>query len=611
MIRLNKIATAFCGLALGLLALSGCEGADTYNIDSPDWISEKIDSINAAKNAGNEEQWTDLNEDVYTIGNTDFTSGWWSAFSKYYQIPDGKVWHAVFNLSINPNDNTYYKNFALIVTNDVDRGGTGYQEYGAFRYDYTNDSTTYNSQWGNYLWFKYANSTQAMSPVDNKDAGLQQLGGQVKLSVDRTSPDTFKIKITNGAVTKTLTEPIHLPNLNADATNNNIRCFLAVEGSYINFLSSNIEPIGGYTSAADKQPLSMVLHNVPDEVQLKANLDTAMAGVSATVTFEEGVTKEIPADQLYFVSAPDLTTEGQKSLVVVYDKTFKGEAAARPVSATATFNVSDMPTALTVKTNPTHRRYYFYTSAATQGLENRTLSFDPAGLEVEGTFPDGSTRAIDNSKLTFSSVPATVGSHDVKISRGNASTTVRVRVEESQSSFATPSPTILGAEDNTTGWWGAHLDNDIQVPKGETRELSFTNYAGAANWNNWVVVLRNAAKAEYGVLRADNFGWGNGYSTARLSGGQADWATWLAAMNGAKVNVFVTNCGNGTADVQAIMQGTDGNTYIQYYLGVSTVDPADLYVDFTVDSDHLVFSNQPLFGKKHYAAKRGYRYHRR
>lgn len=608
MFHLKNIATAFCGLTLGLLALSGCEGADTYDLETPDWLSQKIDSINAAKNSGNEETWTDLNEDVYTIGNTDFSTGWWQSFSKYYQIPDGKVWHAVFNLNINPDEELYYKNFALVVTNDVDRGATGYKEYGAFRYDFTNDST-FNSQWGDYLWFKYASCNNPMSPdASQKDAAnLQKLGGQVMLSVDRTNPDTFKIKITNGTVTKTLVEPISLPNFNSDPSDNNIRCFIVPEGSFINFLSSNIKPIGGYTSAADKQPLSMVLHNVPDEVQLNDTLDKAMAGVSATVTFEEGVTKEIPAAQLYFVSAPDMTTEGVKNLVVVYDKTFKGEAAARPVSATATFMVSDMPVELSVKSAPTNRRYYFYQSAATAGIANRTMAFNPAGLVVEGRFPDGSVRTIDNSKLTFADVPAEPGIHDVTITRGQVSTKTRVRVAESPVTFVMPSPAVLGAEDNSSLFFSAHFDNDVQVPAGETREFSFTNYCGVKNWNNWLVVLRNAAKAEYAVLRADNWGWGNGYGTARNSGGQANWDTWLAAMNGAKVNVFVTNCGNGTADVQAVMHGTDGNTYIQYYLGISTVDPSDLFVDFTVDNDHLVFSNSPLFAKRHYASSHSYR----
>ena len=223
-------------------------------------------------------------------------------------------------------------------------------------------------------------------------------------------------------------------------------------------------------------------------------------------------------------------------------------------------------------------------------------------MVVTGTFPDGTTATIDNSKLTFSAVPASEGTHAVTISRGNAKTTVNVKVSPSTATLVTPSPTTLGAADNSTIWWGAHLDNDVNVPIEETRHFVFTNYAGANNWNNWVVVLRNAAKAEYAVVRSDNYGWGNGYSTALLSGGQADWVTWLAAMNGAKVDVFVTNVGNGTADVQAVMHGTDSKTYTQYYLGISTVDPSDLNVDFTVDNCHLVFGSSSA--KRHYVHRR-------
>ena len=131
----------------------------------------------------------------------------------------------------------------------------------------------------------------------------------------------------------------------------------------------------------------------------------------------------------------------------------------------------------------------------------------------------------------------------------------------------------------------------MKVPAGETRSFSFTNYTdGLNNWDNFVTILRKADnKTEYGMVRADNYGRGNGYDACHHDGtAGANWASWLAAMNGAKVTVYVTNCNNGTADVQAIMKGTDGKTYTQYYLGINTVDPADLYVAFTADHCHLV-----------------------
>ena len=119
----------------------------------------------------------------------------------------------------------------------------------------------------------------------------------------------------------------------------------------------------------------------------------------------------------------------------------------------------------------------------------------------------------------------------------------------------------------------------------------------AGNWNNFVTILRNSANKEYAVVRSDNYGWGDGYAASRNSGGQADWASWLAAMNGANVTVYVTNCNNGTADVQAVMKGTNGNTYVQYYLGVSTVDVNDLCFAFTIDSCHLVFKTSLVSSK--------------
>lgn len=584
----KHIAKALCMTALGVMALTGCEGADQYGIDSPDWIKDKIDSINNAKQP-HEEVLEGMQEDVYTIGKTDFSSGFWTAFSKYYVIGENQKWNAQFNLNINPDDNTYYKNFALIVTNDYDRGATDYKEYGAIRFDATGDSVKYNSQWGN-LFFKYTNSSLLLDPQDNKDANVQKLGGKVTLTVDRSRKDSFVVKMTNGAVTKTYTQPYALNSTNADASNTNIRCFIAVEGSYIDFLSTNIVPIGGLTSAEDKQPLSMTLNNVPDEVDLGTSLDDAMQNVSAEVTYEEGVKKTIPASELYFSAINDMNVAGEKTLTVIYNKTFKGEASAKPIVAYKTFKVVQQIASIKITKQPTRTTYYFYKTAATEAMGDRTMAFDPTGMEVTATYKNGETGVLDNSKLKFSAVAASAGKKAVTISTANGKEAkTMVTVKESASSAAAFTPSLVGLKDNTTAWWTVFSD-DVKVPAGETRSFSFTNYTdGKNNWDNFVTILRNADKKEYGVVRADNYGWGNGYDACQHDAtGAADWAGWLAAMNGAKVTVYVTNCNNGTADVQAVMKGTDGKTYTLYYLGINTVDPANLYVAFTADHCHLV-----------------------
>ena len=602
--RLNKLASVFCVAAMALTAMTGCEGSDMFSVNSPDWLSEKIDSIEKA-NQSTEEVLVGMNEDVYTVGNTDFSSAFFTSFSKYYQVDDNQKWNAVFNLNINPSATNTYKNFALYITNDVDRGGTGYAEYGVIRFD---NQPSGNSEWGDHIDRKYVQSNLTFET--DKDKGVDKLGGKVTLTVDRSRVDTFLVKITNGTVTKTYTQPYKIGNLNADASNSKIRCFLVPEGSYIDFMQSNVEPIGGYTSAQDKAPVSMVLNNVPAEVDENTPLEKAMENVSATVTFEEGITKVIPAKELYFSAINDMNVSGTKNLIVIYNKTFKGENASTPIVAQKTFEVVPAIKALHIVSAPTRLTYKYYEAAGITNPASAVFPVDTKGLTVQATYLNGVTRDITLDKLVISAVPMKAGKQAVTVTAKNGvKTTFDVTVEKHAATFVTPSPAILGAEDCTTGWWGAHLDADVKVPAGETRAFSFTNLGGAANWNNYVVVLRNAALAEYVVVRSDNYGWTGdnsgpyGWKNCTAgSTGAADWATWLAGMNGAKVVVYVTNNNNGTADGLAITTGTDGKVNTQYYYGIDGVDANDLFVDFTVDSSCLKFDTAASARK--YSARR-------
>ena len=573
-----------CSAALGLLVLTGCEGADLYGVTSPNWISEKIDSIENAKK-GDVEVLEGMEEDVYTVGATDFSTGWWAQFSKYYVIPDGKKFHLQFNLNINPSATNTYKNFAMIITNDVDRGGEGYAEYGAIRYD---NQPSGNSEWGDHIDRSCVESNLTFST--DTDAGVEKLGGKVTLTVDRSDPNAFSVKMDNGVVTKTYKQKTPLANLNADPANTNIRIFLVPEGSYLNFLAANVEPIGGYTSAQDKNPVSMVLNNIPAKVEAGTSLEDAVAGVSATVTFEEGVVKEIPAAELYFSAINDMDVPGDKQLIVIYNKTFKGENSAVPVVATATLKVVPAIASIEVTGMPVQTDYVVYTSEKTASLG---FAVNTTGLEVTATYVNGDQAVLGANEIQIGSIKAQEGEQNVYIySENGKRTSLKVNVTEVRKAVdVCPDPNIVGAEDNSTGWWGAHAQ-DINVPAGETRAWYFTNYgSGASNWNNWVAVLRGAELNEYAVVRADNYGWGVGYEgnpDLVTSGGQLDWAIWNAAINGGKVAVYVQNYGNGFADLTAVMKGTNGQTYLQYYKNI-IVTADDLNVSFTVDSSHLVF----------------------
>ena len=574
----NKIALACCSAAFGLFALTGCEGGEIFEVNAPDWISDKVQEI--------EDENSQNDEDIYTFGQTDYSSGWWTDFSKYYVIPDGRIFTAEFELHINPNATNTYKNFALVLTNDVDRGGEGYKEYGVIRFD---TQPSGNSEWGDYIDRSYIQSTLVFET--DTDEGIEKLGGKVTLTVDRTINDFFVVTMTNGVVTKTYEQPYELENLNAEESNTNIRCFLVVEGSYIDFLSSKIGTTGGSISE-DKNPESMELQDVPQYVNVGTSLEEAMAGVTAVVTFED-VTKTVAASELSFYAIPDMNTPGQKTLVAAYNKTFRGENCDKPVMANAKFEVVESIESIEVTIQPSHTTYYYYTTKATETLTDRTLAFDPTGMVVTAT-ANGKQRVLDNSELTFSAIPTTAGTHKVTITAGEGITAeVSITVQESQVSPVSYTGTV-GATDNSTGFLQAYSDN-FKVNVGETKSVNFTNYSNlSGNWNNFIVALRKNDNSLYYWLRADNYGKNAADVEIPFphSGTQwvnQTWEEWLQSMDGAKVKVYVTNCGNGTADVQIEMIGNDNQLDTQYYLGANEIDPDDLYFALSVDGCHLVF----------------------
>ena len=648
---LNSFAPIFCAAVMGLSVMTSCEGGDLYNILAPDWISARADSIANSKNQG-EEELEGMMEDVYTVGAVDFSSGWWAVFSKYYQIPENGVWNAQFNLNINPSAPNTYKNFALIITNDVDRGGEGYQEYGAIRFDTQPAANNNgNSEWGAYIDRSLVESNLVFG--SDTDEGVQKFGGKVTLTIDRSNGGLF-VRITNGTVTKTYKQTAALPNLNTDPANNTIRAFLVPEGSYINFLATNIEPIGGCTSAEDKQPLSMTLSGVPSEVLVGTELSEAMANVTALVEFEQGVSKTVTAEELIFRAIPNYEELGQKTLVVLYNKTFKGANCDEPIIASKTFSVVKelsaftqtvvVPTPTTlgaldcstpwwsvhtdnIKVEPKETKVVNFTnySSGENNWNNFVIVLNKASLAEYAVVradnygwgdgyaactPSGGPAdwdawraAMNGAKVTAYITNNGDGTADVKaVMIGNDGVTY----EQEYKGINTVNPddfyfrftvdgsclvfdTELGAPDCSTGWWQVFTPN-VKVRAHQICTVNFTNYtSGVSNWNNFVLILNRADLSEYAVVRADNYGWGDGYNACKPSGGQADWGAWLSAMNGAKVTMQIVNNGDGTADVKTVMHGTDGVDYIQDYIGINTIDPDNFYFRFTVDSSYLVF----------------------
>lgn len=570
--HLNKLASVFCMAAMGLTALTGCEGSDMFSVNGPDWLSEKIDSIaNSNKDAVPTISPT-------TLGATDNSDAWWTShLDADIKIESNKSYSTTFTNYTSGGNN--WNNY-VVVLRKADK-----TEYCCLRSD--------DYCWGDAIGG--ANGpliTHSNSASGDWGAWLAQMNGaKVTVTVtnygDNTADVVAEVTGTEGLTStqKYLGIPVESSDLYLDFT---------TDGCHYVFDKAEMD----VADVKDQQPESMELIDVPAEVDKGTSVKDFTSTLKAKVTYADGAVKEVTASDLEFVVVPDMETVGEKYVVATLKKTLLGKTADKTISANAKFSVVAGIKSITVTKAPEHTNYYFFNSSALEGVDH-TLAFDPTGMEVTAKYVEGEDAVLENSKLTFSRIPATPGKHEVTITTENGRTaTVEVNVAESAVKAVTPSPVSLGAEDCSTAWWTEFTEN-MKIPAGETFEFNFTNYtSGANNYNNYVVILRKADLAEYAVVRADNYGWGNGYAACTPIGTQGDWATWLATMNGAKVKLFVTNCNNGTADIQAIVTGNDGSVTTQSYLGINTIDPSDLNVSFVVDSSHLKFDSASA--RKHY-----------
>jgi len=472
---LNKIASVFFIAAVGVMTLTSCEGSDLYKVNAPDWLSEM---------GGDEEESSvvEITPNPSKLGNADNSTPWWSVFTDDIKAEPGQTYQMKFT---NYGGSANWNNFVFILRNE-----TKDVEYGVFRAD-------------NWCWStKYPDGADSDNfcakkmESDSRDwaTWLKAMNvAKCTLTLTNYGDGTADIKCTMlGSDGVTYTQEYNTIEVDKD----NLYFAFTVDGSHIEFGDINIE---------DSEPASMEVTGVPSEVVVGTEFNEAMANVTATVTYESGLTKTVAFDELQFETIPNYEELGQKTLVIIYNKTYLGANCSKPLVVSKSFSV--------VKE----------LSAFTQTV-------------------------------------------------------------------VVPSPLTIGAEDNSDGFWGAHTLN-VKVEPKETKVVHFTNYSDCAtNWDNFLVVLCKESNAEYAVLRADNFGWGDGYAACAPSFEEGrDWDAWRLAMDGARVTAYVTNNGDGTADVKAVMTGNDGKVYTQEYNGINTVNPDDMYFRFTLEHAHLVF----------------------
>ncbi|MBN2742569.1 MAG: hypothetical protein JXR39_01605 [Marinilabiliaceae bacterium] len=553
-----------CALFASVLAafsFVGCEEAGEYLIDSPSDMQHKIDSIAAVRASLSTGDTTNITINNTSVGADDNSSIFWTEFSDYFTIPANKLLHLEFvNYSSGAAN---FNNWNLAVVNEIaDRDGEGYSEYFVLRSD------AYG--WGNSDFDK---GLIAMDYPDTDGDGdvwndfrTTMQGATVYIDVDHSVTGnvyvTAKAVGTNGV---TLTETYQHPvSPSAD-----INAFLIADGSHFVMKRAYLIP-SKVAVIKDVMPVSITVAGAPSLVEI-GNEDFWGSAI-ATVTFEDGSSEQVSYDDLSFTVIPDMTTVGKKTVVVAYGKSKLGEYA----KAVSTYYSLDVTNSI-VSISASNINYYYYSSD--------DVAFRPTGIVVTAKYSDGSTAVLDNSTLTFdypSTVPSTVGTQSIGITYVGASNTFTTT---STVSFVNGIAQV-GVSDLSTVWWSSFSD-DYAVASGGSKTI--TMYCYSDNVNNWhspCVILRKADKTENAVVRMDNHGWGDGFSTA-IKTSDWNWDTFTPNISGSKIVITVTNNGDKTADVLYNVTYANGETHFQKYAGI-TVDSSDLYCALTLEKSYVV-----------------------
>ena len=176
----------------------------------------------------------------------------------------------------------------------------------------------------------------------------------------------------------------------------------------------------------------------------------------------------------------------------------------------------------------------------------------------------------------------------------------------------------LGPEDNSAGWWKVFSDS-YTLQEGDKAVISFVNHnkgtGVATNWNNWLAVITKPeaglpvlddkgdyvwpnGSPEYGVIRADNFGWGTYFQKdgddpagwAATYENDYNWDDFPGLMNGAQVTVTLQQDAEGHLVLEAVTT-KDGKNYNYKVASKNALPAGGFGFFFSVEAAHLTDFN--------------------
>jgi len=545
---------------------TGCSEIETFKVDSPSDLQDKIDSLANAKASVDTGDTTYVTITTAIAGAEDCSTGWDAATSQWFTVPTNKLLHIDFINHTSGANN--WNNWNLRLATAPGSDSDGYEELFVIRSDaYGWGNADYNSA---MLKNDYADAAA--------DAGAEDMwayfrsvmeGAVVSMDVDHSKTGNVYVTVTqyvnDGRVlTETYEQPV--------SATDDIYATLVCDGSY--FEVNNAYTITSKVQSVDDQAASsIVVTGYPTTLEIGQT--DFWGNATATVTFADGSYVVADTADITFQIVPDLTTVGEKTVIYSYSKTKLGNYG-KAVAGYYTINVVNPVTSLEVTTAPTVTTYYIY---------DQKVAFNPTGMVVTATYADETQGTMDLSTLAFDSVYAdATGTADVVISYQGATSLVSTEY----SVDVIKGTAGVGLSNFTNGWWTT-FSEDETVASGESVVMKLMLYSdNLANYHSPCVILRKADLTEYCVVRMDNYGWGDSYTDSVVKDSDWNWDTFASNLNNSMVTVTVTNNGDGTADIKYDVTYANGEVHHQYYTGIA-VDSSDLQTALVTEESYLVF----------------------
>ena len=359
-----------------------------------------------------------------------------------------------------------------------------------------------------------------------------------------------------------------------------INAFLVADHDHF-VLESAFLSTSDYPIIPDSDPDYLVVTDYPKAVNYSENPEEMDFWGTAVVTvfFKDGSSMQVDKEAVS-ITEPDLTTPGNKTVVVTYSRSKKGvltEAAAGYYNFEL---VADLES-LQITQEPSHNTYYFY--------DNTGLDFRPYGIQFQAVYQGGTTVDLTLDDVTVSPIALVEGEQDVTFTYkpGSKPVTATTRINLVKGGLA------LGVPELNSAWW-TYFAPDRKVPQGESVSFEMDVYSVAAdNWQAPVAILRKGDLAlggagEYAVVRIDNFGWGSNFVNAdENKESDWNWDLFLPMLTNAHVTITATNNGDN-AVVRYDVLWANGEEHFQLYKNIAINDPDDVYLSCTVDNCYAV-----------------------